>query len=327
MIKWLKNHFIPYTGNKYRPNIFSNSNTFAIVVLLLCFEFAFFVTPHFIIKYQPAAVVVAVLDELTNKERNQNNLSILKENSLLARAAEMKAKDMVTKNYFAHTSPEGLTPWHWLDQVGYKYDYAGENLAVNFNDTQDVTGAWMNSPTHRANIIKSNYTEMGSGVATGTYKGRESIFAVQIYANPVVDATIIKKMSTSSNISFAQNEVTNSSQIQEEGKVLGTTSVVVTPIVDERILTEKNSDKISLLEKLFISPRRTTNIVLISVLIFILLAFLLNIFVKVNIQYLSTIINGFIIIALIIIIVLFNISFSGNDVVIKSGIDYAKGQL
>lgn len=99
----------------------------------------------------------------------------------------MKAQDMATKGYFAHTSPEGKkTPWYWLKQVGYQYQYAGENLAINFTDSKDVTNAWMNSPTHKANIVKDKYTEVGTGIATGLYEGRETVFVAQVYANPIV---------------------------------------------------------------------------------------------------------------------------------------------
>ena len=50
---------------------------------------------------------------------------------LLSAADDEKADDMAAKSYFAHTSPEGIDPWHWFAQVGYKFTYAGENLAVH----------------------------------------------------------------------------------------------------------------------------------------------------------------------------------------------------
>jgi hypothetical protein len=68
---------------------------------------------------------------------------------------------MATKGYFAHTSPEGLTPWHWFDLVKYHYSYAGENLAVYFSDTHSTVVAWLNSPTHRANLLSTKYTQTG----------------------------------------------------------------------------------------------------------------------------------------------------------------------
>jgi uncharacterized protein YkwD len=136
---------------------------------------------------QLAAVLPTILASLTNTERKNQKLQPLTTNETLNRAATLKAQDMATKGYFAHTSPDGITPWYWLDQVGYKYKYAGENLAIDFINSEDVTTAWMNSPTHRANIIKDKYTEVGTGTATGMYQGHQTIFVVQVYARPITE--------------------------------------------------------------------------------------------------------------------------------------------
>src|SRR3989338_5878655 len=92
---------------------------------------------------------------------------------------------MATRGYFAHTSPDGLTPWHWLDVVGNNYSMAGEHLAVNFFESDDVDQAWMNSPTHRANIVKEGYKEIGIGIASGVYQGRNTTFVAQFFGTPI----------------------------------------------------------------------------------------------------------------------------------------------
>lgn len=120
----------------------------------------------------------------TNKERVGGGLSTLTENNILTQAANLKAKDMADKGYFAHYSPEGLSPWFWFDKAGYEYQKAGENLAVNFDDSKEIVSAWMNSPTHKENIMKDGYSEIGIGTAKGIYKGREAIFVVQLFASP-----------------------------------------------------------------------------------------------------------------------------------------------
>ena len=91
---------------------------------------------------------------------------------------------MVKNGYFAHTSPSGLTPWYWFGNVGYDFTYAGENLAVNFSDSQDVTRAWLNSPEHRANIMDSNYTQIGIATAQGTYNGQSATYVVELFGSP-----------------------------------------------------------------------------------------------------------------------------------------------
>jgi hypothetical protein len=120
----------------------------------------------------------------TNQERNLNNLNSLEESETLNKAAQLKAEHMASNQYFAHYSPEGISPWFWFGQADYEYERAGENLAVLFTHSQDVVRAWMNSPTHRANILKSGYTEIGIGTAKGIYKGRETTYIVQLFAKP-----------------------------------------------------------------------------------------------------------------------------------------------
>jgi len=189
-------------------NFLNNKMVRQVLALVLCVEALFFVALAFQGKLQFATVLIGALTSGTNTERQLNNLSVLKENILLDQSAQLKAEDMALKGYFAHNSPDGKAPWYWVEKVGYKYEYAGENLAVNFSESEDVITAWMNSPTHRANIVKGKYTEVGTGIATGTYKGKESTFVVQHYANPrvVVAKTVTKPVAvaTSTNKNLDQ---------------------------------------------------------------------------------------------------------------------------
>src|SRR5690349_13756528 len=74
---------------------------------------------------------VALLDE-TNQARIDQDRQALKLNTELSKAAQAKANDMVANNYWAHISPEGKTPWNFVDATGYHYQKAGENLAFGF---------------------------------------------------------------------------------------------------------------------------------------------------------------------------------------------------
>ena len=131
-----------------------------------------------------AAVLPTDIVTLTNLERGFNNVSVVKENNLLSQAAEAKARDMAANSYFAHVGPGGKEPWAWLREADYAYASAGENLAVRFNESEDVVRAWMASPSHRENIVKRSYTEIGVGVAQGTYKGAPATFVVQYFGRP-----------------------------------------------------------------------------------------------------------------------------------------------
>jgi len=132
-----------------------------------------------------SAIYASVLVSLTNQNRAAANIAELKINPLLEKAAQMKADDMASKSYFAHNTPEGKTPWYFVEQAGYKYIYAGENLAVNFENSEDVETAWMNSRGHFLNIMNPKFTEIGIATSTGIYKGRTAVFVVQMFGAPV----------------------------------------------------------------------------------------------------------------------------------------------
>jgi hypothetical protein len=118
-----------------------------------------------------------------NEARDKAGLPGLTVNEKLTEAAEAKVNDMVVHSYFAHTSPAGLTPWHWFELKGYDYKYAGENLAINFTTAEAQQSAWMKSPTHRKNILNANYKEIGVAVAAGEVNGTMGIIAVQEFGS------------------------------------------------------------------------------------------------------------------------------------------------
>lgn len=123
---------------------------------------------------------------LTNESRAIAGLSVLTENKDLSLAATEKANDMINNDYFAHTSPTGVDPWHWFKNAGYNYKYAGENLAVNYTNAKDQDTAWMNSPTHRANILNSHYQEIGVAVVAGKIGGKDTLVTVELFGSPFV---------------------------------------------------------------------------------------------------------------------------------------------
>ncbi len=103
-----------------------------------------------------------------NKERSQRNISTLAYNLRLAAAADFKAHDMISRSYFSHTDPDGKYIWDKISEEGYKpYTVLGENLAVDFFSTEGLMAAWIESPTHRANILNVDYKDQGIGVADG----------------------------------------------------------------------------------------------------------------------------------------------------------------
>jgi uncharacterized protein YkwD len=138
-----------------------------------------------------STVLPAVVVQLTNAERANLGESSLRRNSTLDKAAQMKAQHMANNEYFSHYAPDGTSPWYWFDKSGYTYAHAGENLAIHFTDSDEVVEAWMNSPTHRANIVGSQYTEIGVGTAKGKFDGYDTVYVVQLFGTPAV-APVVK---------------------------------------------------------------------------------------------------------------------------------------
>ena len=187
-IRALKHFFIPHFGNDYKPH--SLRETSVVIVGVIAVLIFFGSVAQYVVITQPnlASVVSAVLVDLTNADRKANALGVLTVNPTLVVAAQEKANDMAAKSYFAHTSPEGLTPWHWFSKNGYRFKYAGENLAVNFSDSAEVERAWMNSPGHRANILNGKFTEVGIAISFGKYDGRDVVFVAQLFGRPSLAA-------------------------------------------------------------------------------------------------------------------------------------------
>ncbi len=165
-----------------------------IVVILLAVSAAVVTAPGLPAGSLPAAVLPGAVVSLTNTARAQEGVALLTRNSKLDQAAQMKAEDMAKKGYYAHVAPDGTTPMHWVEKAGYSYLMVGENLVVNRDSAREVVEAFMGSSGHRANILRSDFTEIGVGVAEGTYKNKDATFIVQIFAKPRVEATKSSKV-------------------------------------------------------------------------------------------------------------------------------------
>lgn len=182
----MKKYIVPNEKNGYVPHLFRRTSAAAIAFLaVLIFAAGIFQAGLVSRTGLLSAVLPAALVDLANRNRSTESLGTLTVNPVLEKAAQMKADDMARNGYFSHNSPAGITPWHWFREAGYQYVFAGENLAVNFADSEAVDKAWMNSPTHRANIMNGRYTEIGIATARGMYKGKETTFVVQLFGKPL----------------------------------------------------------------------------------------------------------------------------------------------
>jgi uncharacterized protein YkwD len=126
----------------------------------------------------------------TNSQRASNGAGALTLNNQLNAAAQAKANDMVNRDYWSHNTPDGHEPWVFIDAQGYQYTKAGENLAYGFSSSNETVIGWMNSPSHKANLIDKAFTEVGFGFANSANfvgTGNETI-VVAHYAKPVTAA-------------------------------------------------------------------------------------------------------------------------------------------
>jgi NADH:ubiquinone oxidoreductase subunit 3 (subunit A) len=191
-IQKFKKYFIPHPGNDNRPHILRPRTVAFIFIVMLVAESAFVFSSTYVMprsKLFGLIEATALVNE-TNQQRTANGDSALQVSSLLQQAAQDKANDMAANSYFAHTSPAGITPWDWFTKVGYSFSYAGENLAVDFSNSQDVTNAWMNSPEHRANILNGDFTQIGMATAQGALDGQPAIFVVEEFGTPAATAPL-----------------------------------------------------------------------------------------------------------------------------------------
>ncbi|MFO0703143.1 MAG: CAP domain-containing protein [Patescibacteria group bacterium] len=210
---FLHHVFVPGKHNNHQAHSISHLSLTAYLLLSIL---ALSILPN--LKYHDDNVLGFATDinsralyDDTNAKRIENGLSPLRENSLLNQAARAKAEDMFAKGYWAHFGPSGETPWNFILGAGYDYEYAGENLAKNFLTSDSVVEAWMNSPTHRGNILNGNYKEVGYAVVNGTLNNEETTLVVQMFGRQTTD----KENATVAGLNDLKTDVTKPTNLQE----------------------------------------------------------------------------------------------------------------
>ena len=132
-----------------------------------------------------------------NEVRVAHGLTPLRLNDRLSRAAEDRAADMLKKHYFEHVSPEGIDPFTWVDREHYNYQDVGENLATGYPTAASVVQGWMNSPSHRSNVLGAAYVDVGIAIA--------DVSPVSRYEGPLVVCLYGREMKSSVFLSDATN--------------------------------------------------------------------------------------------------------------------------
>lgn len=204
MRDFLAHLFIPKESNNHRAKILHHTNLLLTIIFLLLTSF--FIQRLKVSFPSVLGVKADISSEqllfLTNQERLKEGNPSLVLNESLMEAAEKKAQDMFEYDYWAHNSPSGKTPWVLIKASGYKYVYAGENLAKGFSNAEDVVKAWMASPDHRNNMLSSNYQDVGFAVKLGKLNGEETVLVVEELGNlnmPISQNNKIQEVATASD--------------------------------------------------------------------------------------------------------------------------------
>ena len=181
-----KKVLIPHKANDFRPLLIRARGLATVLVLVIAAQlgYSYLTTGHASVLGRESNISAVELLKDTNKERVKQGLPVLEENEQLSQAAYLKAQDMFRSQYWAHVSPSGTQPWKWFSDAQYNYSYAGENLAKNYGDADDTVRAWMDSPAHRDNILKSQYKDVGFAVMNGELNGEDTTLVVALYGAP-----------------------------------------------------------------------------------------------------------------------------------------------
>ncbi|WP_019123971.1 CAP domain-containing protein [Brevibacillus massiliensis] len=108
--------------------------------------------------------------DLVNVSRYRNQLPPLDWNEQVASVAQSHSHDMSDAHFFDHISAStGLDPFERLKFSRVAYQAAGENIAAGYPDAIEAHEGWMNSPSHRKNILSKEFTQLGVGVYDDYY--------------------------------------------------------------------------------------------------------------------------------------------------------------
>ena len=204
---YCKQIFLPQRQNGYRPHFVRLQfvGVFLLVLLALqifslAFRFDIFVESPDPPSQQEQGIVSA-----TNQARREAGVEELTVSEDLNRAARAKIDHMFSQQYWSHISPDGVQPWEFLDQQAYIYNLAGENLAKDYNTGESTVAGWLGSDSHRENLLKSEFEEIGTAVGEGTLYGQPATLAVAFYAQPVDGISVINQADGQTQLSLGES--------------------------------------------------------------------------------------------------------------------------
>jgi uncharacterized protein YkwD len=244
-LSYFLNHLLlPGYSNNQKAKILHSESIFILILFLIFGQLFINYFPEIGIRVLGYASQISP-DEvirLTNEKRTSAGVSALTYNAQLATAAKAKGEDMLAKDYWAHVAPDGTQPWKFFNDVGYKYKYAGENLAKDFSSPQAAIDAWMASPSHKENLLSSKYSEIGIAVVEGDMNGVDTTIIVQLFGTRYTGSIA----SVTSNVSAKSDQPIKENVSLKPTSMPSPTPTAVPTIIETSNNTETNLEKIAL---------------------------------------------------------------------------------
>ncbi|MDZ4243836.1 MAG: CAP domain-containing protein [Candidatus Doudnabacteria bacterium] len=173
----IANFFIASEENGYRPRVLSYWAFIIYGLILLALRLFLGILPA-----DSSAVESQTLMALVNEERNNRNIPQLITHSSLMVAAAQKSRDMIDRDFFNHVNPDGNYIWGNIINAGYyPYKILGENLALDFATAEGMIKAWLDSPTHRENLLRLEFINQGMSALYGDYQGRYTNLTTNLF--------------------------------------------------------------------------------------------------------------------------------------------------
>lgn len=311
MRKLLKLFLIPNESNNFLPKIVGFR-----ALILYCFVSVlifFLVSPVFVqVNRLLANLTQDLVIEEVNPVRQEQGFLSLQANEKLTQAAQMKAEDMIKKDYFEHVSPDGKQPWEWLKEADYNYAAAAENLAMNASEPKSLVQAWLNSPSHAKNILNGYFTDIGIGIAKGEINGRDTTVVVmflgrEIPQNIQVSASVIDDLDNNIKrpetlVSTASIEETSPEepvliQTVEEDVLYNENVIKKASTSQEYVSSDRTKEKIFLLSELPLQARFGLTVFFNILVLWILVTFLIT-----KEKFLARAFNSFVVVGLLFFI-------------------------
>ena len=264
--------FLPGYSNDHKAKLLHSESILLIVTLLIVGQFILQVFPKVGIKVLGYAANISVDDvvRLTNDKRAEAGLPPLAYSSDLARAAQEKGNDMIAKDYWAHVAPDGTQPWYFFNDVGYKYRYAGENLAKDFSTAQAAVDAWMASPSHKENILSAKYDDIGIAVVEGDMNGVDTTIIVQLFGRRYSEAVAqVPQQAVAKTIETPINPTATPTIVATP-----TPAITTIPVAATAFTPQKPNSPFSVL----ISPFKTTKGISIVTISLLMMTFVVDSF-------------------------------------------------